>query len=167
MIRESVSEKNFCRTFSTVFVKPMRRASANSAVSVSAWQSFATSRKCTAEMFRSKARAKIKARRLPSVCPSFRCAEDDETIELNESNGFYESDAKLNLDGLLILVVDDEQDTRQLLQQSLTYFGATVITAKSAEEGLQELRIKRPTFSFPTSECRTKTAIRSSKKCAR
>ena len=76
--------------------------------------------------------------------PVVSMPEDEESIELNESNGFYESNAKLNLDGLLILVVDDEQDTRQLLHQSLTYFGATVVTAKSAEEGLQELIDKNP-----------------------
>ena len=41
-------------------------------------------------------------------------------------------------------MVDDEQDTRQLLVQSLTYYGATVVTAKSAAEGLQELIDKSP-----------------------
>ena len=51
---------------------------------------------------------------------------------------------KLSLDGLLILVVDDEQDTRQLLVQSLTHYGATVVTAASAAEGLQELIDKSP-----------------------
>lgn len=51
---------------------------------------------------------------------------------------------KLGLDGLLILVVDDEEDTRQLLVQALTFYGATVITAKSASEGLSELQEKSP-----------------------
>ncbi len=51
---------------------------------------------------------------------------------------------KISLDGLLILVVDDEDDTRQLLVQSLTFYGATVITAKSAAEGLSELIDKSP-----------------------
>ena len=41
-------------------------------------------------------------------------------------------------------MVDDEPDTRQLLVQSLTHYGATVVTAKSAEEGLQELQDKNP-----------------------
>ena len=78
--------------------------------------------------------------------PVVSVSEDGENIELNESNkiSIYEDEKKLSLDGLLILVVDDEQDTRQLLVQSLTYYGATVVTAKSAAEGLQELIDKNP-----------------------
>ncbi|MGC2237200.1 MAG: CHASE3 domain-containing protein [Pyrinomonadaceae bacterium] len=55
-----------------------------------------------------------------------------------------EDESKISLDGLLILVVDDEDDTRQLLVQSLTFYGATVVTAKSAAEGLSELIDKSP-----------------------
>lgn len=78
--------------------------------------------------------------------PVVSSSADGETTEPVEPGSFssYESDTKLSLDGLLILIVDDERDTRQLLQQSLTYFGATVITAKSAEEGLKELVDKTP-----------------------
>lgn len=50
----------------------------------------------------------------------------------------------ISLDGLLILVVDDEEDSRQLLVQSLTFYGATVVTAKSAAEGLNALQEKSP-----------------------
>ena len=53
-------------------------------------------------------------------------------------------DSKLSLDGLLVLVVDDEEDTRQLLVQSLTFYGATVISASSAEEALEEISEKNP-----------------------
>jgi CheY-like chemotaxis protein len=45
---------------------------------------------------------------------------------------------------MLILVVDDEEDTRQLLVQSLTFYGATVITAGSASEAFDELQDKNP-----------------------
>jgi PAS domain S-box-containing protein len=55
-----------------------------------------------------------------------------------------QSAPKLSLDGLLILAVDDEEDTRQLLVQSLTFYGATVITAKSAAEGLTALIDQTP-----------------------
>ena len=41
-------------------------------------------------------------------------------------------------------MVDDEEDTRQLLVQSLTFYGATVVTAASAAEGFQELTDKNP-----------------------
>lgn len=76
--------------------------------------------------------------------PVVSSPEDEETIEINAADESFESDLKLSLDGLLILVVDDEQDTRQLLVQSLTHYGATVVTAKSAEEGLQQLIEKSP-----------------------
>ncbi|MGI9056442.1 MAG: ATP-binding response regulator, partial [Pyrinomonadaceae bacterium] len=78
--------------------------------------------------------------------PVVAMSEDEEGIDLNESGktALYESEMKLSLDGLLILVVDDEEDTRQLLVQSLTHYGATVIAAKSAAEGLQELIEKSP-----------------------
>ncbi|HVE58715.1 MAG TPA: CHASE3 domain-containing protein [Pyrinomonadaceae bacterium] len=55
-----------------------------------------------------------------------------------------ETSPAIRLDGLLILVVDDEEDTRHLLVQSLTLYGATVITAKSAEEGLTHLQDQSP-----------------------
>ena len=43
------------------------------------------------------------------------------------------------IDGLRILVVDDEPDTRELLRQGLEYCGATVRVAGSAAEALKEL----------------------------
>lgn len=64
--------------------------------------------------------------------------------ELASESGFPESEPNLNLDGLLVLVVDDEADARQLLVQTLTHFGATVTTASSAEEALTEVSVKNP-----------------------
>jgi CheY-like chemotaxis protein len=55
-----------------------------------------------------------------------------------------EAAPNLNLDGLLILVVDDEDDTCQLLVQALTFHGATVITARSAADALVEVIDKNP-----------------------
>ena len=43
------------------------------------------------------------------------------------------------LDGLTILVVDDEPDTRELLRQGLEYCGASVRVAASAAEALKAL----------------------------
>jgi PAS domain S-box-containing protein len=57
---------------------------------------------------------------------------------------FLQKEAVLKLDGLLILVVDDETDSRQLLVQALTHYGATVTTAASAEEALTEVSLKNP-----------------------
>ncbi len=55
-----------------------------------------------------------------------------------------EPDKELHLSGMLILVVDDEEDTRQLLVQSLTFYGATVITADSARQAFIEIVDKNP-----------------------
>jgi len=55
-----------------------------------------------------------------------------------------ETTRDFNLAGLLILVVDDEQDTRQLLVQALTFNGATVETASSAHEALEVIETKNP-----------------------
>jgi CheY-like chemotaxis protein/anti-sigma regulatory factor (Ser/Thr protein kinase) len=48
------------------------------------------------------------------------------------------------LDGLRILVVDDEADTRDLLRQGLEYCGATVKVVASAAEAIDLLRISTP-----------------------
>lgn len=71
---------------------------------------------------------------------------DDELSEVRPSAEKLglERDPKLSLDGLLILVVDDEEDTRQLLKQALTFYGATVITTGSAPDALREIESKHP-----------------------
>ncbi len=51
---------------------------------------------------------------------------------------------EVNLDGLLVLVVDDEEDTRQLLVQTLTFHGATVVSADSAANALADIKEKNP-----------------------
>ena len=48
------------------------------------------------------------------------------------------------LDGLVILIVDDEPDTRELLRQGLEYCGATVRVAGSAAEALKALAAEVP-----------------------
>ncbi len=74
--------------------------------------------------------------------PSFD-SEEAESDGSRKSN-LLENTPQFSLDGLLVLVVDDEEDTRQLLVQSLTQYGATVITAASADEALTELKNKNP-----------------------
>jgi CheY-like chemotaxis protein len=49
------------------------------------------------------------------------------------------NDATDRIDGLTVLVVDDEPDTRELLRQGLEYCGATVRVAASAAEALSAL----------------------------
>ena len=54
------------------------------------------------------------------------------------------ADATDRLDGLRILVVDDEADTRDLLKQGLEFCGATVTVAETAAEALEMLKVSVP-----------------------
>jgi PAS domain S-box-containing protein len=54
------------------------------------------------------------------------------------------NDVTDRLDGLKILVVDDEADTRELLRQGLEYCGATVSVAGSAAEAVEAIMAKTP-----------------------
>lgn len=54
------------------------------------------------------------------------------------------ADTSDRLDGLRILVVDDEADTRDLLQQGLEFCGATVKVVGSAAEAIDSLKINIP-----------------------
>ena len=75
--------------------------------------------------------------------PIIASPKEDETTAENKDRALA-VEPSINLDGLLILVVDDEEDTRQLLVQSLTLYGATVICASSAAEALSEIKEKKP-----------------------
>ena len=77
--------------------------------------------------------------RLPLISSSSEETEAGTSKSL--ANGDF---PEINLDGLLILVVDDEEDTRQLLVQSLTFHGATVISADSAKNALEQIEEKNP-----------------------
>lgn len=72
--------------------------------------------------------------------------ESDNNEETTAQSYVAEKNPQLSLDGLLILVVDDEEDTRQLLVQALTFYGATVISAPSASEAISEIQDKNPDF---------------------
>ena len=51
---------------------------------------------------------------------------------------------QIPLEGLTVLVVDDEADARELIKQVLVQCGAAVVTASSADGGLQLLQEQRP-----------------------
>jgi PAS domain S-box-containing protein len=54
------------------------------------------------------------------------------------------NDITERLDGLTVLVVDDEPDTRDLLKQGLEYCGAKVRVAGSAFQALNEIKLSLP-----------------------
>jgi CheY-like chemotaxis protein len=82
--------------------------------------------------------------RFPAIRTSETSDGDASAISSQTRSNLLENETKLSLDGLLILAVDDEEDARQLLVHSLTYHGATVITAASAKEALAEIKNKTP-----------------------
>ena len=59
--------------------------------------------------------------------------------------------------GLKILVVDDDQDTRDLLEWVLRRVGAEVVAVPSAKAAMEALEKDRPTSSSATSRCRRRT----------
>lgn len=80
---------------------------------------------------------------LPTIIAS-SYFNDDKEIEKLLTAEETSIDNNLRLNGLLILVVDDEIDSRQMIVQALTMFGATVVTGSSAKEGLLEIETKNP-----------------------
>lgn len=72
-----------------------------------------------------------------------RRASDAERVHPTASNG-SPFNCPPELDGLRLLVVDDEEDTRTLLKTVLEKCGASVITVTSAHEALAALKELRP-----------------------
>jgi signal transduction histidine kinase/ActR/RegA family two-component response regulator len=58
--------------------------------------------------------------------------------------GAEEAQAAPSLEGVSVLVVDDEEDTREAMAIGLGRYGALVATASSASEGLDVLERERP-----------------------
>jgi PAS domain S-box-containing protein len=49
-----------------------------------------------------------------------------------------------SLEGLKVMIVEDEDDTREMLEQALQSYGASVLVAASAAEALQQIAGERP-----------------------
>jgi PAS domain S-box-containing protein len=69
-------------------------------------------------------------------------AGDDRTHPETPKTGF--DVGKLDLAGIRVLVVDDEPDSRVLVERVLAQCGALVITADSATQGMEKLREFKP-----------------------
>ncbi|HXC40025.1 MAG TPA: ATP-binding protein [Burkholderiales bacterium] len=75
---------------------------------------------------------------------SVQAAGAETQPQVESENGPGPERGNINLQGLKVLVVDDEPDTRLLLRQLLEDCNGTVITASSAEEALQVLTREAP-----------------------
>ena len=63
------------------------------------------------------------------------------------------------LDGLRVMLVDDDAETRELLMAILTRGGAEVKACASAAEALEAIKQWRPFSSYLILGCRTKMVI--------
>lgn len=79
---------------------------------------------------------------LPIIAPVEETKEQLSTPE--PIRGEAQSDSALELDGLRVLIVDDEPDTRELVSVMLRQRGAEVLEAALASEGLKLLESARP-----------------------
>ena len=70
--------------------------------------------------------------------------QDAESEQAAQSDEVIPFDGLPSLQGLKILVVDDEADTRELIQEVLQECGSEVITSASAEEALLALEQHKP-----------------------
>lgn len=80
--------------------------------------------------------------RLPVMAISMEADQVESTGQIGVRHLQTETNVELN--GISILVIDDEKDTRHLLRQVLQHFGADVLTAGSANEGFKEFVAKKP-----------------------
>lgn len=70
--------------------------------------------------------------------------KETEAAQLAQSDEFITLDGLPSLEGLKVLVVDDEADTRELIREVLRECGSEVITSRSAAEALEALEQHKP-----------------------
>jgi signal transduction histidine kinase/ActR/RegA family two-component response regulator len=83
---------------------------------------------------------------LPQTIDSKRATirkEETESLYRNEDHNAYQP-LLPSLEGLLVLVVDDDRDTLEMITAVLTEYGATVQGAASAAEAIDTLQWSRP-----------------------
>jgi PAS domain S-box-containing protein len=81
---------------------------------------------------------------LPLMPLSHQAAIEERTQTAAAVPGPLSFECPEKLEGLKILAVDDEVDTRELLREVLTQCGASVTTAGSSQEALEEFERSRP-----------------------
>jgi signal transduction histidine kinase/ActR/RegA family two-component response regulator len=78
------------------------------------------------------------------VAPVYQAGADGERVHPAARDTLPSYDCVERLDGLRVLVVDDEPDTRELLKAGLGQSGAEVTVAGSAAEALEAMRATTP-----------------------
>jgi len=76
---------------------------------------------------------------LPQIPVYQRGGEQEERVHPRASSSLSPAESDERLDGVRLLVVDDEPDTCEMLRAMLTQRGAEVVVARSAEEALAEI----------------------------
>jgi signal transduction histidine kinase/ActR/RegA family two-component response regulator len=73
--------------------------------------------------------------------------DEDQSLRLDKNDGDEElanTQDSPNLAGIKVLVIEDDQDSREFLRIVLEGFGADIVTASSAREGLEEIARSHP-----------------------
>jgi PAS domain S-box-containing protein len=81
--------------------------------------------------------------RLP-VVPIYQIDPDGGRVHPSARNLLLQMEDSGRLDGMVILVIDDEPDTRELLKAGLEHCGAQVVIAASADEAFGALDLRIP-----------------------
>ena len=76
--------------------------------------------------------------------PGSQSALGDSTLTRSRVTDTLSIDSPPQLDGVRVLVVDDDSDTRQMLKAVLSECQADVITAASAAEAIKEIEQRKP-----------------------
>jgi signal transduction histidine kinase len=80
--------------------------------------------------------------RLPRIPAPVADLAGAESVERQESSSPVDSRISANLEGVRLLVVEDEPDTRDAIAQFLEDYGASVVAVGSAKEALERLLIE-------------------------
>ena len=154
------SGRSSCRTSSSRSARRTDRRRVATGGSVSVWPSSNSWSSRTGERSPPRAPAKEKERR--SRRAACTCARDGRRAGVSGSNLLPPiGAADVRLDGVRVLVVDDDEDTRELVGHMLSEQGAGVSVASSAEEAIRPARAKPSGRArSATSGCPTSTDTR-------
>ena len=119
---ELASSRNSCHSCSTVSVRPTARRRGSMAAWGWAFPSRGNSSKRTRERSRSRATARIRAPRSSCDCQPHWT----EGGSGHETHARAETRQPIRLDGIRVLVVDDESDSREVMAHALEDSGAVV-----------------------------------------
>ena len=155
----SASTRSSCRTCSIVSVRPTARRRACMAASGLGCRSRGSSSKRTRARSRSRATARISGSTFIVRLPAASGGQD--AAAARQPTSGTQARQPIRLDGIRVLVVDDESDSREVMAHALEDCGASRVRCRERARSDGNSRAHRKwTCCSPTSRCRKKTATR-------